>query len=75
MSSVTFVRISKTSLRILRTALTDNFVSMSSETMARITRHHPVDTTLPVESVQASLILGDVPRVSSEIDLLNLFRY
>lgn len=39
-----------------------------SETMARITRQHPVDTTLPVESVQASLILGDVPRVSSKFD-------
>lgn len=44
---------------------------MSRDTLALITKHHPVDGTLPSEVVQSSLILNDVARVRS-IPCVNL---
>ncbi|ORY69411.1 Nup85 nucleoporin-domain-containing protein [Leucosporidium creatinivorum] len=40
-------------------------------TLQLITKSHPVDSTLPSEAVQSSLILGDVPRALQQSNLLS----
>lgn len=45
--------------------LTFRLCPLRRETLQLINKTHPVDSTLPSEAVQASLILGDVPRVRS----------
>lgn len=42
-----------------------------SETLALITKHHPVDTTLPADSIQSSLVLGEVTRALQQANSLS----
>lgn len=42
-----------------------------SETLSLITKHHPVDTTLPADSIQSSLVLGEVTRALQQANSLS----